>query len=271
MTSDIAAGMEQPNRHDDRSIRNRQYYDELAEDYHVSVFDWEGAVRRQGNTLARIIEHEIGGESADVLDCAVGIGTQTLGLSMRGHRVHGSDVSAKAIRRAAREARRRGLAPTFQLADMRSLDREVPGQFHVVICCDNSIAHLLTEDDLAAAVDGMSNKLRNGGLLLVSVRDYDRHRSTRPSGTGPVVAADGSRLAFQQWSWLDENAYESRLFLLERNGDGWCVDVYEGATARAWTREELSAAVTAAGATNVRWELPTTAGYHQPLLVARWP
>ena len=254
----------------DASTRIRRYYDDLADDYHASVADWDGAIRRQGRALAEIIEKEIGGP-ADVLDCAVGIGTQALGLAMRGYRVHGSDVSSRAIQRAATEARRRGVAPTFQLADMRSLRRQVRGRFDVVICCDNSLAHILTLEDLASAINGMATKLRPGGLVLVSLRDYDRHRSARPRGTGPVIAEDGTRLAFQQWTWLDDCTYESRLFVLEHARQQWQVRVFEGATSRAWTREELDSQVAAAGAADVRWELPPEGAYHQPILIARWP
>jgi 2-polyprenyl-3-methyl-5-hydroxy-6-metoxy-1,4-benzoquinol methylase len=190
---------------------------------------------------------------------------------MRGYRVHGSDVSGRALRRAAFEARRRGLAPTFQLADMRSLQNQVRGRFDVVICCDNSIAHVLTSEDLASTVDGMAAKIRTGGLLLVSLRDYDRHRRARPAGTGPVITGGGARVAFQQWAWLDEHTYESRLFVLENHNDQWQVRAFEGATSRAWTRDELDSHIAAAGASDVRWELPPEGAYHQPLLIARWP
>lgn len=37
---------------------------------------------------------------ARILDCACGIGTQTLGLAGAGYRVHGTDLSPEAVRRA---------------------------------------------------------------------------------------------------------------------------------------------------------------------------
>jgi methylase of polypeptide subunit release factors len=44
-----------------------------------------------------------------VLDAAVGIGTQALGLAAQGFRVTGSDISLAAVKRAGEEAGRRGL------------------------------------------------------------------------------------------------------------------------------------------------------------------
>jgi tRNA/tmRNA/rRNA uracil-C5-methylase (TrmA/RlmC/RlmD family) len=53
-------------------------------------------LRRQGAALDALT----GRERAAVLDCACGIGTQALGLALRGHRVVGTDVSARAVVRA---------------------------------------------------------------------------------------------------------------------------------------------------------------------------
>ena len=46
--------------------------------------------------------------------------------------------------------------------------------FDVVISCDNSITHLLTDDDLLLALRQMYDCARPGGGCLLTVRDYDR-------------------------------------------------------------------------------------------------
>lgn len=55
---------------------------------------------------------------------------------------------------------------TFGVADFRALDTQVSGTFDIVLSCDNSLPHLLTEDDLRRAIHSMDAKLRRGGLLL---------------------------------------------------------------------------------------------------------
>ena len=79
------------------------FYDELADDYHLIYADWEASIRRQGDALDALI----GQDRAVVLDCSCGIGTQAIGLALRGHRVTGTDLSPRAAARAAREATRR--------------------------------------------------------------------------------------------------------------------------------------------------------------------
>ncbi|WP_381791435.1 hypothetical protein [Streptomyces niveus] len=49
------------------------------------------------------------------------IGTQAVGLALRGHRVTGTDIGPAAAGRAGREGARRGLETPVRAADMRAL------------------------------------------------------------------------------------------------------------------------------------------------------
>lgn len=154
------------------------FYDELADDYHLIYADWDASVRRQG----RVLDALIGQDRATVLDCSCGIGTQAIGLALRGHRVTGTDVSRRAAARAAREAARRNLSLRTAAADMRRLPFP-DGRFDTVVSADNSLPHLLTEQDVHAALAEMRRVLRPDGLLLVSTRPYDDLLRDRPSST----------------------------------------------------------------------------------------
>ena len=60
----------------------RDFYDQLAGNYHLMFEDWEASVARQAAALAPLLERECGpAVSVRVLDCACGIGTQALGLA----------------------------------------------------------------------------------------------------------------------------------------------------------------------------------------------
>src|SRR4051812_48835926 len=110
------------------------FYDELADDYHLIWPDWEATIRRQGSALHALI----GKERAAVLDCSCGIGTQAIGLALRGHRVTGTDLSPRAATRAAREAVHRNLSLRTAVADMRRLPFP-DGRFDAVVCADNAL------------------------------------------------------------------------------------------------------------------------------------
>jgi glycine/sarcosine N-methyltransferase len=124
-------------------------------------------------------------EARDVLDCARGIGTQAIGLAMLGYRVTGTDISERSLQRARDAAAQLSTPITILPADFRDL-RAISGEFDVVSSCDNAIAHLLDPADVELSLKQMYRKLRPGGLLAVSVRDYDRAVKDRPATAAPI-------------------------------------------------------------------------------------
>ncbi|WP_406517335.1 class I SAM-dependent methyltransferase [Streptomyces sp. NBC_00134] len=247
------------------------FYDELADDYHLIYPDWDASIRRQGDAL----DAQIGQDRAAVLDCSCGIGTQAIGLALRGHRVTGTDLSPRAAVRAAREAARRSLSLCTAAADMRSLPFP-DDQFDAVVCADNSLPHLLTERDVRAALAEMRRVLRPGGRLLVSTRPYDDLVRDRPASTPPQVheigdrAEDGARtVTFQLWHWHDDGEhYDLEHFqLLPADGE-WRVKVRR-TSYWALGRDRLAGLAVEAGFGDVGWRMPEETGLFQPLLVAR--
>ncbi|MFC2042124.1 class I SAM-dependent methyltransferase, partial [Chloroflexota bacterium] len=129
----------------------QRFYDQLSSEYHLIFADWRKSVRWHGDVLDKIIREKAGITHRTVLDCSCGIGTQAIGLALRGYKVHGTDNSPEAIERARKEASSFGVTASFGVADLRALDREVNGSFDIGISCDNSLPHLLTVDDLFMA------------------------------------------------------------------------------------------------------------------------
>jgi SAM-dependent methyltransferase len=136
----------------------------------------------------------------------LGIGTQAIGLAKRGFVVTASDLSGGAIARAKAEAHRRAVVIDFSVCDMRASYTHHRRQFDVVLSGDNSITHLLNDDDLLLALRQMYDCTRPGGGCLLTVRDYDRE----DRGTGLVkpygVREEGGNryFIFQVWDFLDQ-------------------------------------------------------------------
>jgi SAM-dependent methyltransferase len=195
------------------------FYDDLAPLYHLIYEDWDESVARQGEQLAAIIRKRFGPEATTILDVSCGIGTQAIALASRGFKVTGSDVCAPAIERARGEAARRGLAVDFSLCDMRNVIAHHKRQFDVVISCDNSITHLLTDLDLGVAVKQLYDCVHPGGGCLLTVRDYDRE----PRGTG-LIKPYGVRqhlnkrvVIFQVWDF-DGDQYDMAMYFVFDDG-----------------------------------------------------
>jgi 2-polyprenyl-3-methyl-5-hydroxy-6-metoxy-1,4-benzoquinol methylase len=255
----------------DRSVVN--FYDGLSSDYHLLFEDWWRTVRWQGEVLDQLIRSRLGRSPEAVLDCCCGIGTQAIGLALRVLHVHGTDVSAAAITRAAREAVALGVSVTFGVADVRDLAQEVGGHFDVVLACDNALPHLLSDDHLQQGVHGMAARLCKRGLFLASIRDYDALVQQRPRTTTPKVIDDrtGRRVVLQVWDWAaDGRTYLLQQFILRESPEGWRT-THHTTYYRALLREELGAALQRAGLIDVRWHMPEESGYYQPVVTARNP
>ncbi|MFI6283122.1 class I SAM-dependent methyltransferase [Streptomyces sp. NPDC050988] len=266
------------------------FYDRLAPDYHLIFPDWDASMARQGRALDALIRTHRAAphapEALDILDCSCGIGTQAIPLPRHGHRVTATDISPAAVARAAREAVARGARLSTAVADMRSLPF-ADARFDVVVCADNSLPHLLTEDDVHRALTEMRRVLRPTGLLVLSTRPYDEIRRDRPTSTPPQLgpAAPHARtVTFQLWHWHDDGErYDLEHFQLvpeeppeeapkgsptglpER--ENWDVRVRR-TTYWALTRRQLTGFATAAGFTEPTWHTPEETGFFQPVLTA---
>jgi glycine/sarcosine N-methyltransferase len=245
----------------------RDFYDGLAAEYHLVYGDhWDDAVARQGEVLDGLVREALGGP-VDVLDCSCGIGTQAIGLALRGHRVVGTDISERSLKRARAEAARLGAEASFSVADFRDLDG-VDGPFDVVLSCDNALPHLLDEAELAGALRAMRSKLRSGGVLIISIRDYEKERPPAPPPY--LVAGPPRRLVVRlhDWDAPDSPYYTVRFFFITETDDGWELTHHSGRY-RALPRAQLTAAAVGAGFEDVVWHEAADVGYHQPILTAR--
>jgi SAM-dependent methyltransferase len=192
-----------------------EFYDKLAPLHHLVFQDWEASIARQAEQLASIIHERWGREARTILDVSCGIGTQAIGLARRGFAVTASDLSAGAVERARAEASRHGVEVEFSVGDMRAAHDHHGRQFDVVISCDNSITHLLTDADLLLALRQMHDCVRPGGGCLLTVRDYDRELR----GTGLVkpygVREEGGvrYVIFQVWDF-EGQAYDMAMYFV---------------------------------------------------------
>ncbi|HEY4346906.1 MAG TPA: class I SAM-dependent methyltransferase [Gaiellaceae bacterium] len=254
---------------DDQTQDVNRFYEGFADHYELAYGgNWDGALARQGAALDRLIRsgHP---EARDVLDCACGIGTQAIGLAQLGYRVRGTDLSDRAVARARAEAERRGLSIELGVADFRDL-RSVPAEYDVVIACDNALPHLLDEADVILALREMHGKLRPGGLLVVTMRDFDAALLDRQP-VMPTVVTKGPprRLLVRLHDWeSDRPLYHVRYLVLTEREGGWVLAEHS-TRYRAITRAELNRAARAARFEALSWPAEQIVGGQQVMTAVR--
>jgi glycine/sarcosine N-methyltransferase len=251
------------------STATKDCYDQLADHYHLIFEDWENSMARQADALSLILKRECGSGTIRVLDCASGIGTQALGLAKLGFQVIAADLSPRAVARLRAEASQRGLHIRSFIADMADLASIPESNFNAVICMDNALPHLEDDEHLIQGLGEIRAKLQPAGLLMASVRDYDRLIHEKPAVQGPAFygEAGNRRIVFQVWDWIDERRYTFHLYITREVAIGW-ETVHSAAVYRAITRDELTMALSRAGFRDTRWLLPEESGFYQPIVLA---
>ena len=244
------------------------FYQALADHYHLIFEDWDKSIARQAAILNPLLHSVMQRTELKLLDCACGIGTQAIGFAQSGHNVVASDLSPAAIALARREAKLRGLDISFAVSDMTSLAEIADRDFDVIVALDNALPHLAAPQ-LKRAAHAMCAKLTPGGMLLASIRDYDRLIIERPKVQGPAFyGANGNRrVVHQVWDWLDRERYAVHLYITVEEDGTWRSHHFVSEY-RALLREELTADLEGAGFARVRWLMPEESKFYQPIVMA---
>ena len=245
-----------------------RFYDSLAHDYHLLYPDWNAAIQEEGRVLARLLGDPV--VTGPVLDCACGIGTQTLGLLQAGFDVDGSDLSPGAVARAAAEASARHLAGRFWVDDLRTLEHAARDHYGVALACENAMPHLDNTDDIRKALVALRDRVRAGGQVVLGLTDYAPLLAERPSQRRPrFFGGRGHRLIVHQgWDWHDEKSYDLHVFMTLEGPPGEWTSRHHVGHCRAVTLEEVASLASDVGLERVEVLQPVATGYHQPLIRA---
>lgn len=244
------------------------FYDNLASQYDKLFLDWNAATQEQAVILDRLFADFGFDKSAQILDCACGIGTQAIGLAAMGYNVTGSDISDGEIAEARERAARNHVSVCFEHADFCSLSDTFKNPFDIVIAMDNALPHMLTHDDLAAAVKSIVNQISEGGLFVASIRDYDALLMDKPPYSPPYIhkTEKGQRVSFQTWTWEEDN-YRLIQYIVD-DADTLQISKFE-CEYRATRRQEMTELLMENGCHEVVWKFPDETGFYQPIVIAR--
>jgi 2-polyprenyl-3-methyl-5-hydroxy-6-metoxy-1,4-benzoquinol methylase len=248
--------------------QKQAFYEELASFYHLIFEDWDKSIHQQGEVLSKLLPSPV--LTGPILDCACGIGTQSFALARLGYQVEASDLSLAEIERAKKEAIQKGLRVHFRVDDMRLLSTSPLSHYGAVMAMDNALPHLDSDEEIMQALMAMRNRLRNGGSLLLSIRDYEKILQERPRITQPHFFMDGKyrRIVHQVWDWIDERRYIVHLYITCENACGWQAHHFTGQY-RAVTGNEILLLMKKAGFKEVKIFNSYETKYHQPIIIGK--
>ena len=244
------------------------FYDNLASQYDKLFLDWQATTQEQAHILDRIFTANGFDKNANILDCACGIGTQTIGLAAIGYNVTGSDISDGEIAEAKERAKKNNVSVSFEHANFCALSDTFFAQFDIVIAMDNALPHMLTSNDLASAIKSIVNQIKDGGMFVASIRDYDALLMDKPPYSPPYIhkTAKGQRVSFQTWTWEGDN-YRLIQYIVD-DEDTLQVSKFE-CEYRATRRQEMTDLLMENGCSEVVWMFSEETGFYQPIVVAK--
>ena len=244
------------------------FYDNLASQYDKLFLDWQATTQEQALILDKIFTANGFDKNINILDCACGIGTQAIGLAANGYNVTGSDISDGEIAEAKKRAKKNNVSVSFEHADFCALADTFSEQFDIIIAMDNALPHMLTHHDLASAIKSIVNQIKDDGIFVASIRDYDALLANKPPYSPPYIhkTAKGQRVSFQTWTWEGDN-YRLIQYIVD-DEDSLQVSKFE-CEYRATRRQEMTDLLMASGCHEVVWKFPEETGFYQPIVVAK--
>lgn len=244
------------------------FYDNLASEYDKLFLDWQSTVKEQGLILDKIFRDNGFHNTAKILDCACGIGTQAIGLAVLGYNVTASDISDGELKEARERAIKNNVEISFKHADFCDLQKTFKKQFDIVIAMDNALPHMLSKSSLETAIKSITNQMATGGIFVASIRDYDVLLLDKPPYSPPYIhkTDDGQRVSFQTWEWNDD-CYKLIQYIID-DGEALNISKFE-CEYRATKREELTNLLISNGCSSVMWKFPEETGFYQPIVIAK--
>jgi len=151
-----------------------------------------------------------------VLDCACGTGVHVAMLAGQGYQVTGSDASDPMLGEARDKLAAQDIdAPLFHSL-WSELPQVIPGRFDAVICIGNSLPLAGSDEQVQAALAGMLEMVRPGGVLLIQNRNFDKMDAERP---GAVINDSGGGYVIFVFDYVGEMV-TYKIFYLPTHAEG---------------------------------------------------
>lgn len=243
------------------------FYDNLATQYDKLFLDWQSTTHEQATILDKLFRDNGFNSSSHILDCACGIGTQAIGLANLGYNVTASDISSGELTEAKARAKKNNVKIRFENADFCYLSKTFSEKFDIIIAMDNALPHMLSGEDLERAVKSITNQIKQNGIFVGSIRDYDALLKDKPPYSPPYIhkTDNGQRVSFQTWEW-NKDRYKLVQYIIDDN-KSLEISKFE-CEYRATGREELTNLFVNNGCKKVLWLFPEETGFYQPIIIA---
>lgn len=151
----------------------KEHYDSHLAPLYAWIYGGAAPARERFAALLRELDLRPSQPGATALDLGAGNGFQSIPLATAGYTVTAVDLSDTLLAELARDAAAAGVRVRLIAGDLRELARHVPTPApEVIVCMGDTLPHLGSLAEIAAALRAAAAALAPGGHLLLSFRDY---------------------------------------------------------------------------------------------------
>ena len=202
-----------------------EHYERLLSHHYTWMFgtSFEERVNEQKSFLSRTLEPLLKRpEAVLAIDLGCGPGFQTIALAQLGFSpVIAIDTSAELLDELRSHVN--GLPVRIEKADLRDLPEIVQaGQATVIVCMGDTLTHLPDKSDVSALFRGVFDRLRSGGMFVITYRDL----TTELYGTDrfiPVRSDDNKIMTcFLEFENQESVVVHDMVYI--RQGTGWSLN-----------------------------------------------
>lgn len=236
---------------------NEEFYEAIADYYHLFFRDWDAVMQREGATLRRLFRDK---GVKTVLDASCGMGTQAIALALNNFEVTAADPNQKMMQRARENAQKRGVMDdiTFVRAGFLALPKVLNGPYDAIVTKGNALLHLLTDEEILDALHNFHTLLRPGGTVNIGVRDFNFMLEDRPRFVPVQAHLDDLHrdyILFDIYDWNDGPpvTVTFNTFIVSGKGDQYTATRHP-ITFRALRRNELESMLAQVGFVSVQVE-----------------
>lgn len=225
---------------------NRTHFEGAMVDLYDVFVDWPGRLSREMPGLTRRLS---GVGARKVLDIGCGTGRHVHALTEAGFKAFGADASSQMIERA-RAIVAPGRLFIWALGERLPRELQEAAPFDAIVCLGNVWPHLVTNDQVRAAVTSMRDLLQPGGLAVVGFKAFAVQRRRRQPYL-PLLKREhrGQPVFFVRWLDFaprpagDVDVCEMHISVLRGDASmATTCDVHEARRLRVWSAEGLARA-----------------------------
>lgn len=146
------------------------FYEEIAEHYD-DMTRFDDRVQRETDVLKGWVDRF---RFRSAVDVACGTGIHAIILAKSGIQTVGADISETMLVKAKSHAEAHDVRVSWIQTAMQQARQNIEGEYEAVFCLGNSLPHLLTPEDLEAAVSSFFQLLSPGGIVVIQLLNYPR-------------------------------------------------------------------------------------------------